>query len=380
MIPSMDLIPETRMMEDELMEAVQQVLRDGRFIMGPNVAAFEEEFAAYLGVQYAVAVNSGTDALVISLRSLGVGPGDEVITTPFTFFATAEAISSVGARPVFVDIDPDTLNIDASRVAEAVTGRTRAVVPVHLFGLPVEMDDLADVAGAHNLLIVEDCAQSLGATYKGQLTGSFGAAAAFSFFPSKTLGGFGDGGMLVTSSEETALVARALRTHGGLVKYHNEMLGYNSRLDELQAALLRVKFRHFSYLASGRARVAELYSQSFQNSEQIRGLNVPPYCQHAWHQYTVRLAKGSRDWVARRLIESDVQTMVYYPVPLHKLPVYEDEWRSARFVTAETAAAEVLSLPIWPSMSEEAVETVAASLKQALDQFDQASDDAKPNR
>jgi dTDP-4-amino-4,6-dideoxygalactose transaminase len=240
-IPVYDPLPEVEALWEELQAAALRVLRSGRYILGPEVEAFEEEVAAYLGVKHAIGANSGTDALVIALRALGVGPGDEVITTPFTFFATAEAISLVGATPVFVDIDPRTFNINPDLIPSAITPRTKAILPVHLYGLPAEMDPILEIARSHGLKVLEDCAQAFGATYKGKKVGTLGDAGAFSFFPTKNLGGFGDGGLIATNSDEVAERARMLRAHGSRRKYYNEAIGYNSRLDALQAALLRVK-------------------------------------------------------------------------------------------------------------------------------------------
>jgi len=348
-----------------LMSAIQKVVRDGQFIMGPNVKSFEEEVATYLGVRHAIAVNSGTDALVIGLRALGVGPGDEVITTPLTFFATAEAVHSVGATPVFVDIDPESFNIDVSQVEAAITERTKAIIPVHLYGRPCEMDTLLSIARKYHLNVVEDAAQAFGAMLRGQKVGTFGDVAALSFFPSKNLGGFGDGGMIVTNRDEVADVARALRVHGSRRKYYNELVGYNSRLDEIQAAILRVKLPRLDASNDGRRRVAAWYNELLQD---VRGVKVSipnEDVHHVYHQYTIRITGVNRDLVQARLRDRGISTMVYYPVPLHKLAVYSG--RNLHLPHSETAAAQVLSLPIWPQMTRETVETVVTALREALD-------------
>jgi dTDP-4-amino-4,6-dideoxygalactose transaminase len=341
-IPVLDLTPEIEMLWDDLMDAVQRVLRSGRFILGPEVEAFESEVATYLGVKHAVGVNSGTDALVISLRALGIGPGDEVITTPFTFFATPESISNVGASPVFVDIDERTFNIDPALIEPAITERTKAIMPVHLYGQACDMDPIMDIARRYGLRVIEDVAQAMGGAYRGRKLGTIGDAAAFSFFPSKNLGGFGDGGMVVTDDDEVAEVARMLRTHGAKRKYENEMLGYNSRLDELQAAMLRVKLEHLDEFNDGRRGVASRYDEVLADVPGVTTPYVAPGVHHVYHQYTVRIANGRRDVVAKQLDEAGVQTMIYYPVPSDEQPVYRDKGLSRSRATA----GEVLSLPM----------------------------------
>lgn len=346
-IPVLDLAPEIDALWDEINRAIHDVLRSGQFIMGPTVQAFEEEVAAYLGTRHAVGVNSGTDALVIALRALGIGPGDEVITTPFTFFATAEAVSLLGAEPVFVDVDPATFNLDLEKLEAAVTPRTKAILPVHLFGRPVAMLLLLDVAERHGLAVVEDCAQSFGARIGGRMTGTLGQFGAYSFFPSKNLGAYGDGGLLITDDDRLAETARMLRTHGSKKKYYNEVCGYNSRLDALQAAVLRVKLPHIDVYNAGRRAVARRYSEAMA---EVDGLVVPEVVDgHVFHQYTVRITNGRRDAMQAALKEQGVETMVYYPVPCHQLPIYAD--RHLHLPIAENLSQEVLSLPIWPQMS-----------------------------
>ncbi len=361
-VPVLDLSPEIDAQWPELMEAVERVLKSRQFIGGPEVVAFEEEAADYLGVSHAVGVNSGTDALVIGLRALGVGPEDEVITSAFTFFACPESIGNVGASPVFADIDPGTLNLDLDRVREAITPRTRAIMPVHLFGRPVDMDELSAIATENGLKVIEDCAQSFGARFGGRQTGSLGDAGAFSFFPSKNLGAFGDAGLIVTDDAKVAESARKLRAHGGKHKYHNEMLGYNSRLDALQAALLRVKLPLIDERNLGRRRVAERYAELLGDIESLAVPETIPG--HVFHQYTIRVSGGQRDDVKQGLEEEGIGSMVYYPVPCHRLPVYSH--LDLRLPSAELAASEVLSLPIWPTMPEEVQERVAAVVRRVL--------------
>ena len=361
-LPFLDLAPETDALWDELNTAFQRVLRSGQFVMGPEVAAFEEEAARHLGAAHAVGVNSGTDALLVGLRALGVGPGDEVITTPFSFFATAEAISNVGAVPVFADVNPHTFNLDPARVAEKITPRTKAVVPVHLYGLPAAMDDLSELAEAHGLLLLEDCAQSFGARVEGRATGTLGHAGAYSFYPTKNLGAYGDSGLLVTHDDATAKTARMLRDHGAMKRYHNEVLGYNSRLDALQAALLRVKLPYVDAWNEARRRVAGCYNSLL---EDFPNVVTPALAEgHVFHQYTVRLLDVDRDAVQAELKNLGVSTMVYYPVPQDRLPVYRGQ--HPRNPVSDRLSAEVLSLPIWPAITLDAQRRVAQALETAL--------------
>ena len=363
-LPLLDLAPQTEALWPELTAAMEQVARSGHFIMGPNVRAFEEEIAAYLGVRYALGVNSGTDALVIGLRAAGVGPGDEVITSPFSFFATAEAISQVGARPVFVDIDPVSFNLVPDLVAQAVTERTRAIIPVHLFGQAADMDPILALAQERGLRVVEDTAQALGTEYKGRKAGTLGTVGAFSFFPTKPLGAFGDGGLLVTNDEAVAEESRMLRVHGARKKYHNEAIGYNSRLDELQAAILRVKLPHLDEWNEGRRVAAARYAALLAPVEGVVAPSEEAYGRHVYHQYTIRIRDGKRDLVQEKLAEAGIGTMIYYPIPIHRLPAYAGQYPS--LPVAEAAAGEVISLPLWPEIEEEAQVRVVEALVWAL--------------
>ncbi len=359
-IPIYDPRPEVEALWDELHEAIDRVLRSGRFILGPEVEAFEQEVAEYLGARYAVGVNSGTDALVIALRALGIGPGDEVITTPFTFFATAEAISMVGAEPVFVDIDPATYNLDPSLIPQAITPRTKAILPVHLYGHAADMDPILEMAQEHGLKVIEDVAQAFGGEYKGRKLGSLGDAGAFSFFPTKNLGGFGDGGLIATNAPQVAEMARMLRAHGARKKYHNEMLGYNSRLDALQAAMLRVKLRHIDEWNERRRAVAARYNEALASVEGLAPPTEADYAYHVYHQYTVRVKHGRRDALRQHLAEAGIGTMVYYPVPVHRLPVYD--WPEGSLPQAEAAAEEVVALPMGAWLKEQALSAILERL------------------
>lgn len=361
-VPILDLSPEIRGLWPELMAAIEGVIRSSSFIMGPEVAAFEAEAAKFLGAKHAVGVNSGTDALVISLRALGIGQGDEVITTPLSFFATAESISGVGATPVFVDVNAADFNLDPDLIAASIGPRTRAILPVHLYGRPCDMDSITALAEENGLYVLEDCAQSFGASYHGRRTGTIGDAGAFSFFPSKNLGAFGDGGLIVTDRDDVAEAARMLRAHGAKKKYENEMLGYNSRLDSIQAAILRVKLPYVDTWNEGRRAAAETYHHLL---EDLLGVIAPAITAgHVFHQYTIRLLHADRDAVRAAMAEQGVETAVYYPVPQDRLAVYDGKHPPTP-VSCELAG-QVLSLPIWPSMERATQLKVVAALKRAL--------------
>lgn len=380
-IPILDLKPQYDRIKDEIQAAIQEVLDSGAFIMGAAVKEFEREVAAYLGVKHAIGVNSGTDALVIALRSLGIGPGDEVITTPFSFFATAESIGNVGATPVFADIHADTYNIDSCAIATKITPRTKAILPVHLYGRPAAMARILDLARARGLKIIEDCAQSFGARYygncrecgdgcpdssrpsiEGKFTGSIGDVGAFSFFPSKNLGAYGDGGLIVTDNDEIAELARMLRVHGARKKYYNEVLGYNSRLDTLQAAILRVKLKYIEDWNQKRREVAKTYNDFFADTETI----IAPGAieGHVFHQYTIRITDGHRDELVKRLSAKGINTVIYYPVPQDRLPVYKEKYPPNP--VSDLMSTQVVSLPIWPEMEFSLIERVATEIKQCL--------------
>jgi dTDP-4-amino-4,6-dideoxygalactose transaminase len=364
-IPILDLTEQYLSIKTEIDAAVAAVLGGGHYIMGPNVKALEEEIAEYVGSRHAVALNSGTDSLHLALRALDIGAGDEVITSPFTFVATTEAIGIVGARPVFVDIDPVTFALDPALIESAITPRTKAILPVHLYGFPASMHEIVRIARRHGLFVVEDCAQAIGATIQGRHVGTMGDIGCFSFFPSKNLGAYGDGGMLTTDSEQIAERVRMLRAHGGRVKYHHEALGINSRLDELQAAILRVKLPYLEHWIAAREAVAERYGAL----RDIDGITLPtrvPGIRHVFHQYTVRAER--RDDVRAALDAGGIQTMIYYPVPLHLQRVHRDlGYVSGSFPVAEQAAAKVLSLPMYPELSTTAQETVCTTLRAHVD-------------
>lgn len=374
MIPMLDLSAQYQSLKAEIDAAMQEVAASGYYILGPNVKALEAAVAAYCDCRYGIGVANGTDALHLALRALRVGPGDEVITTPFTFVATTEAIGLVGATPVFVDIDPETFNLDVRQIERAITPRTKAILPVHLYGQPCDMDLILEIARERGLWVVEDCAQAIGATYKGRKVGSFGDAGALSFFPSKNLGCFGDGGMVVTNRAEVAERVEMLRRHGGRVKYHHTELGLNSRLDELQAAILRVKLPHLEEWIAARRRIAARYNAALAEVagiERPRELGSPdpampsPVARCVYHQYTVRVKE--RDAVRERLRAAGIGTMAYYPVPLHRQAVHAAlGYSPGAFPEAERAAAECLSLPIFPELTPQQQDRAIASLIAAV--------------
>lgn len=357
-IPLVDVARQYAMVEEQAIQAVLGVLSSGRYILGGEVRAFEGEIADYLGVKYAVGVASGTDALFLTLRALGVGPGDEVVTTPFTFVATAEAVANLGAVPRFVDIEEDNFNIDPGKIAGALTDCTRAVIPVHLFGHPADIESCLRVCEDRGIPLVEDCAQCLGAEVTGKKAGSFGSAGALSFYPSKNLGAGGDAGMLVTGDEALAESARMLRDHGSAKKYYHEAVGINSRLDEVQAAFLRVKLERLAEWNGERAAVAAYYDSHLEG---VVKPAVRTGFTHAYHQYTIRSER--RDDLARRLEEAGIASAIYYRVPLHLQPCFAGlGYVKGDLPVAEKAAREALSLPIFPGMTAEEMERVCAAV------------------
>lgn len=365
MIPLVDLKIQYQRLKPEIDAAMQQAAADAAYILGPNVKALEKEIAAYCSCEFGVGVANGTDALHLALRALRIGPGDEVITTPFTFIATTEAIGIVGAKPVFVDIDPATFNIDPAGIEEAITRRTKAIMPVHLYGRPCEMDRIQQIARDHSLAIIEDAAQAIGAEYERCRIGSLGTVGCLSFFPSKNLGAFGDAGMIVTNNREVAERVEMLRRHGGKVKYHHSELGLNSRLDELQAAILRVKFKHLEEWTEARRAAARRYDALLHEIPGVQLIQDSPNIRTVYHQYTIRVPR--RDDVQQRMKEAGVQTMVYYPVPLHLQEVHEDlGHKLGDFPHAENAADECLSLPMFPEITEDQQQQVADALRSAL--------------
>jgi len=354
-VPFLDLQPEFEELESEWLDAVRRIGMSGAFILGPEVRAFEREFADYVGAPWAVSAANGTDALVLTLKALGVGPGDEVITTPYSFFATAEVVSRVGATPVFADIDPVTFNLDAAQVERRITPRTRGLLPVHLFGGPLDMTALNELAGPRGIPVIEDCAQACGATHDGRRVGSLGGFGCFSFYPTKILGCYGDGGIITLQDEAHVEQIKSLRNHGATAAFVHEAIGYNSRLDEIQAALLRIKLRRLDESIARRRRVAGWYRQGFEGS----GVVIPgsPHGEHVYNLYTIRTP--GRDRVKERLQAAGIGFNLCYPVPLHLQKVYRSlGYAPGDLPEAERASHECISLPIYPSMSKAQVDRV----------------------
>ncbi len=364
MIPMVDLKAQYAEIKDEIEQGLAQTIENCSFILGPNVQGFEKEAAEYLGVKHAIGVASGTDALHLALLAEGIGAGDEVITTSFTFIATAEAIRYVGAIPVFVDVDPKTYNITAEAIEAAITDKTTAVMPVHIFGQPVNMAAIKAVCDKHNLKIVEDCAQSFGASIDGKQTGSIGNAAGYSFFPSKNLGAFGDGGLVGTNSDETAEMLKQLRNHGSKVRYYHDVIGFNSRLDEMQAVVLRAKLKRIDRYNDSRRHVAHLYSELMADLP----LETPyedGIGRHVYHQYT--LLSDRRDEILEALQAKNIACSVFYPVPLHQQNVFKEDCAGLSLPNTEAIAARCLSLPICSELSDESVKEIVAVIRSVFE-------------
>ena len=361
-IPLMDLHAQYKSLKQEIKAAVFEVLDSGRYILGPNVAALEKEVAEYCGTSFAVGVGNGTDALVLSLDALGIGSGDEVITTSYSFFATAEAVSRVGALPVFIDVDPDTYNLDVNHLEAKINPRTKAILPVHLFGQPALMEIITEIAKRHNLVVIEDACQAMGAYYKGLRAGAWGHAGCFSFFPSKNLGGYGDGGMITTNDEDLANRLRMLRAHGSRKKYYNEILGYNSRLDEIQAAILRVKLRHLDAWNQARREKAQEYARLLEGS----GLKLPHTAVDADHIYHLYIVSHSeRERIMEALDQEGISSGIYYPIPLHRQDPYS-ALNQEELPVVEKASLETFAIPMFPEMTLQQQHCVAENLNRIM--------------
>lgn len=362
--PFLDLQAQYAGIQEEVESAAKRVLASQHFILGPEVEAFEQDVARLVGSRYAVSCASGTDSLILSLMALEIGQGDEVITTPFTFVATAGSIARVGAKPVFADIDPQTFNISPRTIEKAITPRTRAVMPVHLFGLAAAMDEIQDIAAKHKLAVIEDAAQAIGARHAGRSVGSIGLMGCFSFFPSKNLGGAGDGGMVCTGDATLADRLRLLRVHGARKKYEYEILGLNSRLDALHAAILRAKLQHLERWTAGRRANAERYGELFREFRvdgKVQGPSETQGKKHVYNQYTIRVS--NRDELREHLKQRGIPTEIYYPKPLHLQRAFAYlGYKTGDFPTSESASLEALSLPIYPELTEEQQRAVAAAI------------------
>ena len=365
MIPILDLKRQYAQIGDKIEKEVLEVLRSGQYILGKHNQALSEEIAAYIGTKYAVTLNSGTDALHLALRALDIGEGDEVISVAFTFVATTEAIGIVGAKPVFVDIDKDTFNIDAKAIEAKITPRTKAIIPVHLYGQPADMDVIMDVAKRYNLHVIEDCCQAIGAKYKGKKVGTFGDIGCYSFFPTKNLGGMGDGGLAVTNSEYLKNRMIALRNHGGAIRYHHDEIGVNSRLDEIQAAILRIKLNYIDEWNEKRRANAYRYNKLFAQYPEVQTPKEldDTYC--VYHQYTVKIP--NRDEVHKILQEEGIGAMIYYPIPLHLQKVHEHLGVGVGSLpNTEADTKVVISLPMFPELTEEEQKTVVSKVVEAI--------------
>jgi dTDP-4-amino-4,6-dideoxygalactose transaminase len=358
-VPLLDLRAQFSTIREDVLAAVAEVLESQVCIGGPKVAELEQKIAAASDCKYAVGVSSGTDALLCSLMALGIGPGDEVLTTPFTFFATAGSIARLGAKPVFVDIDPRTYNMNPELIERAVTKRTKAMIPVHLFGQMCDMDPIMDIAGRHGLFVIEDAAQSITATYKGRKAGSIGTVGCFSFFPSKNLGGVGDGGMIVTNDEQLYQRLYILRNHGAKPKYFHKYIGGNFRLDPIQAAVLLVKLKHLNSWSAARVRNAQYYDRTLANTR-LTAPFIHPDCVSVFNQYVLRI--DERDGVMCALRSADVSTEIYYPRPLHLQECFADCGAIGEFPEAEEAANHVLALPIYPELTLDMLAHVASTI------------------
>ncbi|MGN0026693.1 MAG: DegT/DnrJ/EryC1/StrS family aminotransferase [Clostridium sp.] len=390
-IPLIDLKAQYESLADKLNEATLGILSSANYIMGKTVLDFEKEFANYIGVKHAISVGNGTDALVLALKSIGIGAGDEVITTPFTFFATAEAISAVGGTPVFVDVNKDTFNIDTTKIEEKITSKTKAIMPVHIFGQSADMDEINEIAKKHNLIVIEDACQAIGGKYKGRKIGTLGDAACFSFFPTKNLGCAGDGGMIVTDNDEIATIARALRTHGSgengqkaynllnnieeevqkaesandtvynPLKYYNYLIGYNTRLDAIQAAILDVKIKEIDKWNARRREIVKAYNEALQNNALVTPV-AKDYNEHVYHMYI--LQSENREEVIEKLKEAGIATGVYYPVPLHLQKVYKNlGYKEGDMPVAEYLSHRTFAIPVYPELNEEQVQYIISKLK-----------------
>jgi len=365
MIPFVDLKTQYHSIKNEIDAAVVGVLESSQFVLGQEVAAFEEEFASYCDARYGIAVNSGTSALHLALLAAGVGPGDEVITVPFTFVATVAAIGYTGARTVFVDIEPRSYTMDVNQLEDAITEHTKVILPVHLYGQPADMDPILEVAKRHGLIVIEDAAQAHGAEYKNRRVGGIGNLGCFSFYPGKNLGAYGEGGLVVTNDSNYAHTIRMLRDWGAEHKYHHQLKGYNYRMDGVQGAILRVKLNHLETWTEARRAHATLYDRLLAETK----LGVPAvmaYSRHVYHIYAARVPR--REAVQQAMQAREIQTGIHYPIPVHLQEAHADlGYRSGDFPISERAANEVLSLPMYPELSDENIEIVTAALREAVD-------------
>lgn len=372
-IPFLDLKRQYESIKDEIDESIQRVVESQSFILGEEVERFENEIAEYCGAKHAIGVGSGTDALLLSLQASGIGEGDKVITTPFTFFATAGAIVNAGAEPVFADIDLETFNINPSEIMRLLNqdsqlrNQAKAIIPVHLFGQMADMDRIMEIAQENGLIVIEDAAQAIGAEYKGEKAGTIGDLGCFSFFPSKNLGGYGDGGMVITDDTQLADKVRKLRAHGSSTKYYHQMVGYNSRLDALQAAILSAKLPYLDKWSEQRMINAQYYNEQLQGLKHIITPGVPNDQSHIYHQYTIRVKNRQRDKLQQFLNQKNIGTKVYYPLPLHLQECFKEmNWAEGNYPISEYTAKEVLSLPVYPELTKAELNYVIKSIQSFI--------------
>lgn len=360
MIPFIDLKREYAEIGEEIDKAIQRVLDKQWFLLGEELEKFEQEFSNYIVVKHAIGVQSGSDALFLAIKALGIGSGNEVITVSHTFISTVDAIVRNGAKPVFVDIDPETYTMDVSQIEDKITKKTKAIIPVHLYGHPVDMDPIMEIAKKYKLFVIEDACQAHGAEYKGKKVGSIGDLGCFSFYPSKNLGAYGDGGMIVTNDEELSKKLSMLRNYGQSKKYYHDFIGVNSRLDEIQAAILRVKLKHLDEWNEKRKSIAKLYNELLKDSNVILPIEKN-YAKHVYHLYVIR--SKNRDKLQQYLLEKGIQTQIHYPVPVHRQKAYLNLGYNVNLPVTEKISNEILSLPMYPWMKEEEVVNIAEVIK-----------------
>ena len=364
-VPIIDLACRYKSIQDEVNKAVLEVMSSGHYILGKDVEAFENELAEYLNCKYVVSCGNGTDAISLALMSLDIKSGDEIITVSHSFFATSEAIALVGAKPVFVDIMENDFNIDPKKIESLITKKTKAIIPVHLYGQPCEMSSVTDIAKKHGLYVIEDCAQAIGAKYNEQNVGTFGDIGTLSFFPTKNLGAFGDGGAIITDNEKIAEKFKQLRVHGSPKRYLHDYIGLNSRLDEIQAAILRIELKYLDEWNNKRQQAAKYYNKLFQGIKDITTPHVKPNSHHVFHQYTIRLK--NRDYLYEKLKEKGIETIIYYPIPIHLQKAFSYlDYKKSSFPVTEQICNEILSLPIYPEIKPETQEYIVDNIKSIL--------------
>lgn len=360
-IQFVDLKREYQEIKEEINQAIQRVLESRWFILGKELEAFEKEFAEYIGVKHVIGVNSGSDALYLAVKALGIGKGDEVITVSHTFISTVDAITRNGAKPVFVDIDPETYTMDVSQIEKKITERTKAIIPVHLYGHPADMDQIMEIAEKYDLYVIEDASQAHGAEYKGKKVGNIGHIGCFSFYPTKNLGAYGDAGAIVTNDDELAEKLRMLRNYGSPKKYYHEFIGVNSRLDEIQAAVLRVKLKYLNEWNEKRRKIAKLYNELLEDSDVIMPIEKE-WAKHVYHLYVIR--HGERDKLQQHLLKNGIKTQIHYPVPVHMQEAYLNLGINAKLPVTERVSKEILSLPMYPWLKNEEIEYISEIIRK----------------